>query len=226
MSFELSSGAFKDKLHLYIKTHIPPHLGATQNFFTKKMCPFLAYHTATHYLYFFILFSPAGYPHPAGMIPDGPICARAGAGGPFGAIATWLGLGGWKLPAESSLLPAISAVQLEYFSPWDGFAHKINVLSELILFLKGESHHIVKTDHKKMHQSVGDPGYSECLFSRNSASPHPPAQPPSPRHLACEAGLLLAPAPRRQLLLNAHGLCSLRGPALLLRPAGAHRLAH
>lgn len=56
--------------------------------------------------------------------------------------------------AESSLLPATSASQLEYFNPWDGFPRKINVLSELILFLKGESHHIVKTDHKKMHQSV------------------------------------------------------------------------
>lgn len=32
-----------------------------------------------------------------------------------------------------------------------------------------------------MHQSVGDPGYSECLFSRNSA---PPSPGPAPQPLA------------------------------------------
>lgn len=98
-------------------------------------------------------------------------------------------------------------MQLEYFSPWEGFPHKINVSSELILFCKGGSRHIVKTDHKKMHQSVRKAGYYEYLFSRNSV-PHP-----HPTHLAREAGLLLGPAPCGQLLLSAPGLCSLCGPA-------------
>ena len=52
-----------------------------------------------------------------------------------------------SLPFCWSLLP-----------PWDRFPCKINVLSELILFLKGESHRVVKTDHKKMHQSVRKAG--------------------------------------------------------------------
>ena len=107
---------------------------------------------------YFILFSPGGDTHTTGMIPGGPICPGVGSGQLIWGHCHVAEVGSGKLPGESSLSLAISAFQLESSSPWDGFPHKINVLSELILFLKGESHHIVKTDHKKTHQCVRETG--------------------------------------------------------------------